>query len=266
MGCHPDAAAELVALLHHAPEQAGIVRSRWRLQDVRAVLPALHGYSLGGISKLLVRLGIRRQRGRLAVHSPDPAYDQKLAQLAAVVDAADRHPQRTVLLYADEFSLYRQPTLAACYAPPGQEPLARLSLRANHYHRYSGALNHQSGRVSWCPAHAIRVPVLCAFLDQLRLDYPRQTLFVAWDNWPVHKHARVLATAERLEITLLWLPTYAPWTNPIEKLWRWLKQTLVHHHRLADQPQTLQQHTATFLDQFHHGSEDLLHYVGLLPN
>ena len=22
----------------------------------------------------------------------------------------------------------------------------------------------------------------------------------------------------------VWLPTYAPWLNPIEKLWRWLRQ------------------------------------------
>lgn len=266
MGCPPDAAAELLEVLHHAPEQDGLVRSRWRLQDVQAALPGLHGYSLGGISKLLVRLGIRRHRGRLAVHSPDPAYAHKLAHLATVAEQAARHPERTVLLYADEFSLYRHPTLAACYSPVGQEPTARLSLRANRYHRYSGALNHQTGQVSWCDARAMRVPVLCAFLEQLRLDYPRQTVFLAWDNWPVHKHERVLATADLLEITLLWLPTYAPWTNPIEKLWRWAKQTLVHHHRLADQPAMLQQQMAAFLDQFHTGSEDLLHYVGLLPN
>jgi transposase len=257
---------ELLELLHHAPVQDGIVRSRWRLQDMRAVLPALHGYSLGGISKLLVRLGVRSHRGRLAMHSPDPAYDEKCARLAAVAEQAAQHPDTTVLLYGDEFSLYRQPTLAACYAPIGQEPIARLSLRANRYHRYSGALNHQTGRVSWCDARAMRVPVLCTFLAQLRLDYPHQTLFLAWDNWPVHKHERVLATADLLEITLLWLPTYAPWTNPIEKLWRWSKQTLVHQHRLADHPETLQQQLATFLNQFHTGSEELLHYVGLLPN
>ncbi len=266
MGCRPEAAAGLVELLHHAPEHAGLARSRWRLQDVRAALPALQGSSLGGLSKLLVRLGLRRRRGRLAVHSPDPAYDRKLAQLAAVAEQAERQPERTVLLYADEMSLYRQPTLAARYTPRGQEPTARRSLRSNRYQRYSGALNHQTGRVSWCTAQTMRVPVLCAFLAQLRREYPRQTLCLAWDNWPVHHHAQVLATATRLEITLLWLPTYAPWTNPIEKLWRWAKQTLVHHHRLADQPETLQQQLATFLDQFQTGSEELLHYVGLLPN
>jgi len=48
-------------------------------------------------------------------------------------------------------------------------------------------------------------------------------LTIAWDNWPIHKHVQVEAVAAEQRITLLYVPTYAPWTNPIEKLWRWLK-------------------------------------------
>jgi hypothetical protein len=28
----------------------------------------------------------------------------------------------------------------------------------------------------------------------------------------------------------VWLPTYAPWLNPIEKLWRWLRQDVLKMH------------------------------------
>jgi transposase len=266
VGCLPEAADQVVEILHQPPDRFGIARSRWRLQDLRQVVPALQHYSLPGISTLLVRLGIRHKRGRLRVHSPDPAYHAKLERITEASQAAHADPDQVVLCCADEYSLYRQPTLAGCFARQGVEPCADLSLRPNRYHRYSAALNVVTGQLTWIDGPRMSVPNLVRFLQALRAAYPTQTLFLAWDNWPVHKHHRVLAAAEQLEVTLLWLPTYAPWTNPIEKLWRWLKQTLVHHHHYADRPDVLQQQVATFLDQFDCGSEDLLHYVGLLPN
>jgi transposase len=62
----------------------------------------------------------------------------------------------------------------------------------------------------------------------------------------------------------VWLPTYAPWLNPIEKLWRWLRQDVLKLHRLVSDWPRLRQRVRDFLDQFQHGSEALLRYVGLL--
>jgi hypothetical protein len=36
------------------------------------------------------------------------------------------------------------------------------------------------------------------------------------------------------QIEPVWLPTSAPWLNPIEKRWRWLGQDVLKLHRLAD--------------------------------
>ncbi len=61
-----------------------------------------------------------------------------------------------------------------------------------------------------------------------------------------------------------WLPTYAPWLNPIEKLWRWVRQDALYLHRDAGDWNTLQQHLHAFLEQFAAGSTEVLEYVGLL--
>jgi putative transposase len=62
-------------------------------------------------------------------------------------------------------------------------------------------------------------------LSRIRLSYGAQrTILLVWDNWGVHYQEKVAAKATELGIGLLWLPTYAPWTNPIEKMWRRLKQ------------------------------------------
>jgi len=53
----------------------------------------------------------------------------------------------------------------------------------------------------------------------------------------------------------------------VEKLWRWLKQNVLHLHRLAHDLTELRRQVAAFLDQFALGSHALLRYVGLLvPN
>src|SRR5207248_4519881 len=69
-----------------------------------------------------------------------------------------------------------------------------------------------------------------------------------------------------LPIQLVPLPTYASWCNPIEKLWRKLKQDVLHLHRLADDLAALRTLVRAFLQQFATGSSDLLRYVGLSDN
>ena len=258
--------------MRRGPGAHGLARPRWRLADLRRAAPSLAGYSLSGVSRLLGRLGVRRARGRLHVHSPDLEYAAKRALVDAAVREARERPDRVRVFYGDECGLYRQPTLAATYAPKGEEPLARLSHRANTCHRVAGALDAVTGRVVWTGQARVRVPALRRFLRALRAAAPAAArLVLVWDNWPVHRHPDVLAEAGRLGIELLWLPTYAPWLNPIEKLWRLLKQDHLHHHRLADDWDALRAQIAAALDRYGDGPAAaperlaLLRYAGLLP-
>ena len=80
------------------------------------------------------------------------------------------------------------------------------------------------------------------------------------------RDAGVLETAKELDIHPVYLPTYASWLNPIEKLWRWLKADVLHGHEFAHNIQLLHQTVTQFLDQFSSPSPALLRYVGLLPD
>jgi transposase len=260
---------QLRELTRQAPGLHGVSSARWRLADLRAVVPWLSAYTLPGICLALQRLKIKRKRGRLHLHSPDPLYMEKIQRVKRATALAHRYPQRVALVYADEFSLHRQPTLAGggVYYPQGEEPLVELSLGSNTRYRVSGALDACTGRLTYTHAPKIGIAVMQRFLEQLRKAYPDKVLFLAWDNWTVHRHPAVLAKAAALRIHILWLPTYAPWTNPIEKLWRWVRQQVVHNHALADRWEELKRRVSAFLDTFTHdaGSVPLLRYVGLLP-
>lgn len=156
------------------------------------------------------------------------------------------------------------------------------------------ALDVRTGQVHWRRRSQITVATLVAFFRDLVAAYDGRPVVVVLDNWPVHFHPDLLAAlvpqttpyrlprpghwptepsaAARtkwghlhLPIQFLPLPTYAAWLNPIEKLWRWLRQTVVHLHPWADNLTALWLAVAAFLDRFAAGSAALLRYVGLAP-
>lgn len=261
---------------------------------IRQTCDWLRVTTAGGLSQLLRRLGISYKQARSYVHSPDRHYEDKVSMIQLCLMKAWYAPERYVFLYQDELTYYRQPTLARAYECRGHtQPLAHWSYRSNTQFRIVAAMNAITGQVTYRQHYKVRLPNLSDFYAAVRADYPdAEEIYLAQDNWPVHFHPDVLvrlqpqmfypsppkvppnwpteprktAIQDDLPIRLLLLPTYASWLNPIEKLWRKLKQDVLHLHRLSDDWQALKLKVADYLDQFSHDSPQLLRYVGLLPN
>lgn len=280
-------------IIGRTPEHYGITRSRWTLDTLLRPCTWLRVTTASGLWQLLRRLGLHYKRARDYLHSPDPRYDAKQTRIATYLAQARAAPRRYVFLYLDELTFYRQPSVACAYAQKGTAtPLAQRSYRSDTAARIIAALNALTGQVTYLLRAHTTLPAIRQFYADLRAAYPdAQRLYVAQDNWPVHAHPDVLAVLEPQEfpwrpnlpdnwpttprstwstddlpIQLLFQPTYAPWTNPIEKLWRWLKQDQLHLHRLSDDWPALKQRVCDFLDDFATPSPALLRYVGLLPN
>ena len=276
-------------MLASDPREHGQDQTRWTLAALRAAVPGFAGASLSGIWRVLRDSRLRRKRARDHLHSPDPAYQEKRAHLATIRAHVDAAPLGAALLYLDEVTYYRQPSLASGYSPAGSaDPRAERSTRSNTTTRVIGALDAHTGRVVTHQQTRIGVPALIRFYRDLVAAYPGRRLYVVLDNWPVHFHPDVLAALEpqrspipflrprtwpaepsprakrlNLPIQLVPLPTYSPWLNPIEKLWRKLKQDVLHLHRLAHHLPALRDRVLAFLRRFRAASPDLLRYVGL---
>jgi hypothetical protein len=264
-------------------------QTRWTLRALRDGLPSYWGYSLSGVWRILAQHRLRRRRARDHLHSPDPAYQAKLRQVEAQQAEVTAHPTAAVFLYQDEVTYYRQPSLGYAYAATrSTDPRAERSLKRNAATRVIATLDAHTGRVVAHQRTRSTVPTLIRFYQALVAAYPDRRIFLVQDNWPVHFHPDVLAALEpqtspfpfltppswptapspkakrlQLPIQLVPLPTYAPWANPIEKLWRWLKHDVLHLHRLADDLPALRALVLDFLARFNRDSPDLLRYVGI---
>lgn len=265
----PEEVASWRAVVCIAPELLGVDQCRWTLAALQRVGPGWATYSLSGLWRLLKAFKIAYKRGRHYVHSPDPDYIAKRDAAQDWVEKARKEPDKVITYYLDEFSFYRQPTVAQTWYPAGHaQPLACRSHRSNTYHRVLGALNAATGQVVFRMARKTDVPFICRFLRHLReIDPDADEIIVILDNWyNVHNHPDVQETARQEGITLVYLPTYAPWLNPIEKLWRKAYQEVLHLHRYSDRWSELKQRMHTFLSAYGQPSNELLRYVGLLPN
>jgi transposase len=262
-----EARSQVETLLHRSPREFGIDRTRWRLQDVGRALAWLRGTSEPGIYKVLKRLGFSRKQALHFVVSPDPAYRAKWEAILAAFKEACEQPDQVVLLFVDELTYYRQPSKAPAYHARGaDQPHADQSAQANTQTRIVAALNAYTGRVVYLQRSKIGQEALVEFFAQVRAAYPDAAkIYIVEDNWPTHKLPAVQEAMRTARLTPLFLPTYASWLNPIEKLWRWLKQDVLHLHQWAADLDKLREAVKQFLDRFADGSESLLRYVGLLP-
>ena len=251
-----------------APTPDGPPPSRWTLRAIRATFAWLQDYTLSGVWRVLKRAKLRVRSARLQQYSPDPEYGPKVAYLEQCLCAAAAHPDEVVLVLLDEMGDHRWPEAAATWAASMPTPPPRTAPAGanNQQWRIIGALNALTGQVDYLEGYIVGRAKVIACYQYLVRAYPHaRRIYVVQDNWSIHSHPEVLAALAALpQIEPVWLPTYAPWLNPIEKLWRWLRTDVLKLHRLADAWDLLRQRVNAFLDQFAAGSHDLLRYVGLL--
>ena len=264
---------ELVEILHAGPGEAarrevavtksGPAPSRWTLRTIRASVDWLTAYTVSGVWRVLQACGLGLHTSCARLFSPDPDYSSKVRRLHRCLRDAARHPDSVMAVFLDEFGYQRWPEVAPTW---GGE--ARVAQRAgnNQQWRTIGALNALTGQVDYLDGYIVGRQQVIQFYGLLDRAYPKKVelIYVIQDNWNIHTHPDVLtAVAAYPRLKPVWLPTYAPWLNPIEKLWRWLRQDILKMHRWVEDWPRVKQRVRDFLEQFAHASLTLLRYVGL---
>jgi hypothetical protein len=175
-------------------------------------------------------------------------------------------PQRHVILFQDEGTFYRQPTQAWIWSFFGRrQPRMPSSHRSNTRLRRVGYLNGSTGAIHRQDMSRVSADRLARNVAQISQWHPQaEKIYLVWDNWPVHAHPKVLeALRQQPRIEVLWLPTYAPWLNYMEKGWRWGRQRVAHAHPWSDDFLEFRQQIRDEYARLATPSEEFRRYVGL---
>lgn len=164
--------------------------------------------------------------------------------------------------YADEFNLSWFPTLRAMWSPKGQQVMIPTPGQPDKYYGI-GAVNYHTGQSVVLFHRRKRRQEIAQLLEALVEKHPTGTIYVAWDNASMHEddeiEAVVRAAAGRL--VLLYLPTYSPWLNPIEMLWRHFRRE-VTHCELFETKQALLDAAQKCFELFNQCPQNILSVIG----
>jgi transposase len=151
------------------------------------------------------------------------------------------------------------------WSPVGQQVM--IPTPGQPTKRYGiGAVNYHTGETVVLFERRKRRREIAKLLEALVAKHPIGTIYVAWDNAGTHQddevEAVVRAAAGRL--VLLYLPTYSPWLNPIEMLWRHFRREVTHCELFASL-KALVIAATDFFTRYNREPQHMLSIIGAKP-
>jgi transposase len=232
----PEQLRLLPDFLWHGAESYGFRGDVWTCERVAGVLYEEFGasYSKSQVSRLLKRIGWTPQVPiTRAIQRDEEAIEQwRVESWPVLRDKARR--ERRALVFMDESGFYLLPAVVKTYAPEGRTPILDEWQTRDHL-SVMGGVTPQGKVYSLVRPKSLNGLHAIEFLVHLgRLGADR--LLVIWDGSPIHRRAEVKAFAAEAgdAIHLEPLPAYAPDLNPVEWLWRHLKEVEMRNLTCGD--------------------------------
>jgi transposase len=224
----------------------------WTQRLLRQYLTLYHQVNLSqpALSKSLHRVGLRWRRAKLRVHSPNPLYTvkrQRVADLqqlaftgtltseAAAHPRSDEPPRAARLAFLDSTDLHWCPDLGSVYKRVGCQLKVDSPGLANPWYALFGSLVYPSAEGVYTIHQRKRAADLLEHLQLLISLDPDVFWFVVLDNASAHSTSAVDAFAlnHQARLELVYLPTYSPHLNLIERLWCFLRGQITRNHFYA---------------------------------
>jgi transposase len=215
----PSLKRSVLALLKTAPRVFGWCRTRWSCATLAVELQVRRGIEVSAetMRHWLHGLGWEWKRAKIVAKDDDPARVTKLARIRLAVE---RLRADAALFFADELDINLLPKVGYQWMPKGEQ-VTVLTPGTNEKRYLAGALDLTTGIITHCVWYRKQTGLFIDLLDTLDRTHPAPLftqLTVVVDNAKIHHAAKVeqwLAAHPRFE--LLYLPTYCPRANPIER-------------------------------------------------
>jgi transposase len=229
----PTQKAALATLIDEGPVKAGFSGACWRSPMIQQLIYDRFGvfYNVFYIAQLLKNLGFSFQKAAFVSDHLDEDKRKvwRTTTWPQILRLAKE--RKALLLFGDEASFPQWGTLTYTWARRGQQPKVKTCGKRKGY-KVFGLIDYFTGRLFYQGQEGrLNSAAYMAFLTRV-LEHTTQPILLIQDGAKYHTSAETKAffaqQAARLQVCQL--PTYSPDYNPIEKLWKKIKQQDTHLH------------------------------------
>ena len=224
---------ELARLIDEGPEKCGFSGACWRSPMIQQLIVEKFGvsYSVFYIAELLHNLDFSFQKAAfVSDHLDEVARRRWRSQTWPEIVRLARQ-RKALLLFGDEASFPQWGTLTYTWARRGRQPVVKTSGQRKGW-KVFGLIDYFSGRFFYQGQEGrLNSEAYIAFLEQV-LATTTPPILLIQDGAKYHTSAatRAFFAQHAARLTVFQLPSYSPDYNPIEKLWKKIKQEETHLH------------------------------------
>jgi len=229
----PTQKAALATLIDEGPVKAGFSGACWRSPMIQQLIYDRFGvfYNVFYIAQLLKNLGFSFQKAAFVSDHLDEHKRQAWRTTTWPQILRRAQERQALLLFGDEASFPQWGTLTYTWARRGQQPKVKTCGKRKGY-KVFGLIEYFTGHLFYQGQEGrLNSAAYIAFLRRV-LAQTTQPILLIQDGAKYHTSAETKAffvqQAARLQV--FQLPTYSPDYNPIEKLWKKIKQQDTHLH------------------------------------
>lgn len=224
----------LLALVKRAPSAFGWCRTRWSCAALAVELQARRHVSVSQdtVRRWLHELGYAWKRARHVARDDDPERISKLARIRSLIEGLQLPTE--ALFFADELDIHLLAKIGYEWMLGGTQTQV-MTPGSNEKRYLAGALNHLTGSLLHVMGERKNRWLFIELLKVIEQRCPASKfnrVYVVVDNYRIHKAKAVvnwLAAHPRLE--LVWLPSYCPRANPIERAFGDVHDKCTRNHK-----------------------------------
>jgi transposase len=229
----PSLKRSLLSLLKVAPQAYGWCRTRWSCATLAAQLKINRGITVSADTtrRWLAEVGWVWKRPKLIAKDDDPQRIEKLARIRWIFEHLG---SKQLLLFADELDIHLLPKVGYQWMEKGtQQEVWTPGTNEKNY--LAAAIDIVTGKLLHCVWFRKTSGLFIDLLKIIDRTYSAAIytkIFVVVDNYKIHK-AKVVEQwlKQHPRIELVYLPTYCPRANPIERAFGDVHDKCTRNHK-----------------------------------
>jgi len=225
---------EIKKVLESPPSDYGIPKEFWQVKDLKKWIKARFGVVYESDRSYHFLFELSRFSWKIPdtfdTRRDDELVEKRLAEIREEIKPY-LESEEWVVLIADETRMMWETESRKAWLKTNEKTIIKVN-RSKDYQSFLGSLNLESGK---CHLHSLpwqnQETVLQA-LAKIKKYYPNKKICYIWDNAAWHKGKMIreaLRKGNLLEnFHLINTPPYAPDKNPVEHIWKYVKDKVAY--------------------------------------